>query len=187
MRLFLSIFPPEEILVFFRRIQNELKDFNKYIRFIEKDQIHLTIRFLGDNIDESVYLSLQEGISKIVSGFEPFNIHIQSLEFGFPGELWPKILYVSVKQNESLDKIISQVNHFCNPFSLDSTENETIYHFTLGRKMIDIKRDVVKTIKKSLKKFEMYEGFRVSQIFLVQSILGASGPRYSIKHTFDLH
>jgi 2'-5' RNA ligase len=184
MRLFLAIFPPKEIAESFAKILENLRSYNKYLRFVKHEHMHISLRFLGSDVSEESLKKIQKVLKSIK--FSSFNLKIKEVRFGFPGQRWPRILYVSVARNEALDKLASKLNA-----DIDALDREDIYlrdfrqpiyHFTLSRVKKKLNKKVVFDIRRKIESVELWEGFRVGEICLVKSELKREGPKYEVSY-----
>lgn len=186
MRTFVALFPPQEILDSFIHIQERLSQYKRYIRLTDPPLIHLTIRFLGDNVPLKVMQEFIKEIKVALQETTAFNLRLQEIRYGFPGKRWPRILYVSAVENVALSSLktkIEQViekNKNAEYFQKVETRDE-IFHFTLARSNQNLHTEVIRQIRNELKKVELWEGFRVSYIHIVESILQTEGPKYIVK------
>lgn len=184
MRLFYAIFPPDEISKSFRDIQLRLEKFDKYLKFVESSQIHMTIRYLGGFVSEDSFRKLQPVLREEISKFEAFNIRIKEARYGFPKRRWPRILYVSTAKSESLNKLISRTNFILEKLGLEDIQQVRhrggSYHFTLARTKSRLTKQVISKIRAELARLDLWEGFRVDTISLIESELRKEGPKYKV-------
>lgn len=184
MRLFLAVFPPKEILTSFKETQLRLEKYKRSLRFVDPSIIHVTVRFLGGFVGERSLKLLLSSLSRDISRFEAFNLRIKEARFGFPGRRWPRILYVSIMKNEKLEELINGINSSLSGLNLEDVEEykyrKETFHFTLARTRGRLNRSIVANIRRELERVELWEGFRVSSISLVESELRREGPVYKV-------
>jgi 2'-5' RNA ligase len=108
MRLFLAVFPSKEFRDYFREVYREFAKQKRNLKPINFEQIHLTIRFIGGNVsDHSKHLVINELRSRAGSFSKPV-IEIDKLEFGFPRQHDPRILFATIKGNDELDALVDE-------------------------------------------------------------------------------
>lgn len=95
-RAFLSLdIEGQESLSQISTIQNKLDTSSAKMKLVEIENIHFTLRFLGDTsisrIDE-----IESSLSQI--SFEPFDIEIQGVG-AFPNNRRPRVIWIGVTQN----------------------------------------------------------------------------------------
>ena len=64
MRCFIAIDLPDHVIDYLYEFQNKLKQLPAKIKWVEKKNLHLTLKFLGE-IDDKKYEDLKEFLSKI--------------------------------------------------------------------------------------------------------------------------
>lgn len=189
MRLFLGIFPPKEVLDAFLSIQKDLSHYSKYLRFTQKNNIHLTLKFLGNDVGDIEMAQIMSIMNRQLKTKEGFNLKIKDIQYGFPGRRFPKILYVSVHRNSYFELLLKGVNEGLE--KVESIEEydygrSQIFHFTLARTKKHVSREIILKIRNLLEKVKLWEGFRVSSIDLVVSELKKEGPVYKKIKSFKL-
>ena len=118
-RLFLAIKLPLEIR---REIGSILTNFDKEARnfsFVEPEQLHLTLKFLGGDISNSSQNSIIETLKPIFSSTPNFKIIVDGLMFGFAKQQISKVLYFNCTKNEELTRLAAEVNYRIKKLDLD--------------------------------------------------------------------
>lgn len=183
MRAFIGIFPPDNIKKEFKGIQDKLFQYKKFIRFVYPSSVHITLKYLGNNVNDAEVNKLISELKIRLNNFSSFNIRLNEVQFGFRGEKWPRIIFVSVFRNDSMNKLLNIIGTTIDGLSLPSLEDfrveNTIYHFTLGRKRRDLSRDMVNKITSRMGGISLQDGFIVKRVDFVSSILTSEGPKYS--------
>ena len=67
-------------------------------RWVAPDQIHLTVRFIGD-VDGALYLDIKNELEEV--SISPFDIRLKGVGH-FPPRGMPRVLWVGLDKNESL-------------------------------------------------------------------------------------
>ena len=191
-RLFLAIKLPLEIR---REIGSILTNFDKEARnfsFVEPEQLHLTLKFLGGDISNSSQNSIIETLKPIFSSTPNFKIIVDGLMFGFAKQQISKVLYFNCTKNEELTRLAAEVNYRIKKLDLDDVSfiiegKKLIFHLTVGR----LKHTANKTYKRALIKlideiqFKPFE-FEADKIYLVRSEMRLNQPKYTDVYTFNL-
>lgn len=87
-------------------IQTHLKELDLDLKIVNPQNIHITVRFLG-NINPTIVEKIYETIKS--TQFEPFPIQLQGLGI-FPNLNHPKVVWVGIMQGaDQLKKIFSQL------------------------------------------------------------------------------
>ena len=132
MRLFIAIEIPEYIKDYMGEIQEKIADDLAKIRFVNKKQIHLTLKFLGE-VQPNNIKDIKEKLKKIK--FTSFSVYLNSIGV-FPNEDYIRIVWIDLKpENEILEM---QKNIDENLKKLFKKEKNFKVHVTLARvKFID--------------------------------------------------
>ncbi len=170
MRLFIAIEIPEEIKDYLCGLQQEIVDSKNKIRLVNKDNMHLTLKFLGEvqpnNLDD-----IKNNLKEI--DFEPFSVVLDTIGV-FPSESYIRVIWVGLKPEEQILELQKNIDE--NLKKLFKKEKDFKPHLTIARvKYIEDKKqfvDKLKQIKVDNKKIE------VNNFKLVKSTLTPKGPVY---------
>lgn len=171
-RVFISIDIPEQIKEEIEGIQNIIPEFLG--KKTEKENLHLTLKFLGSVSDE-VIVKINERLKDI--NFSRFDTTIDSL--GFFSEKYIRIIWLHLTNCDELQKEIDIVLS-----GLFEKEKRFMSHLTIARV-----RQVKNKIKflDSLKKIRFSEiKFRIDSFRLKESILSSEKPVYKTLAKYDL-
>ena len=182
MRVFIAIEIPEEIQSKIFHLSENIKDSGVVSgNFVEKSNLHLTLKFLGD-ISEEHLKEIVDSLDKIQ--FKKFNAQVGELGF-FPNESYVKVIHVDLKSrgNEIMDLHRLIENNLINA-KVIKDDREFSTHITLARvKNIRNKSLFTEKIKKlNLKKQE----FEVDRFSIIKSELTRQGPVYKKIKEFKL-
>ena len=158
-------------------IINELNIFRKDLKIVDKENYHITLKFLGDVKPETAD-KLIESFRKIDTGESPVPFELKGLgcfpDFSRPSVIWAGII-CDIKPLLEIQKIIE---YWSSTFGFEREKRRVTPHLTLAR----VKRDTV--IESALKDFirNNRETFITRSLFsecvLYESILHKSGPEY---------
>ncbi len=165
-RIFISIEPPDNVLEELKKIQDNLPEFQG--KKIEKENLHLTLKFLGSVSDEKL-VKIKERLKKI--DLQKFEVTINSL--GFFSEKFIRIIWLHLDNCEKLQKVIDE-----SLADLFEKEKRFMGHLTIARvKGIKNKEKFISELKK-IKPPKI--NFNVSSFRLKESILNGNKPTYKI-------
>jgi 2'-5' RNA ligase len=124
-RLFLAIDLPEEHQVAIRFLRVPIPG----AKWVPEEQLHLTLRFIGDADDE-----LTGRISASVSGIiaEPFLLALKGVGY-FPPKGAPKVLWVGLDSSDALLNLHSDVEKALLRVGLESDIRSFSPHVTIAR------------------------------------------------------
>ena len=115
MRLFVAIDVPKQIRIKVSEVMNKLKSIGIDVKFTEPENLHFTMKFLGEvhgsEGGEDRVKDIQERISSALSNFKPFHISVEGLGyFGKPSYI--KTLWIDTASpgREELVKMAKALN-----------------------------------------------------------------------------
>ncbi len=170
MRYFLAIPLPEEIKQKFHQINTSLSRF-KGLRFVNPDNMHLTLLFLGDNnVGEKV-----SSLKKI--NFEPFKLKIKGLSL-FPEQGKVRLLWIDLKKSKELAELQKEVSLLFN------IKKEYRPHITLAR-IKKLEKNERNALLEAVKKTKIQEiTIEVKNFKLYSSELTVLGPVHRVIEYF---
>jgi RNA 2',3'-cyclic 3'-phosphodiesterase len=130
-RTFIALEIPDEALLKLLAVRDEILTGVKNVRWEPKNKLHLTLKFLGDTKSESV----EEYINALnVILCEYKNIELCFSEFGvFKKGNEPKILWIGLKKNENLIKLVNNIELKFAEFGFEKEKRDFKCHITLLR------------------------------------------------------
>jgi 2'-5' RNA ligase len=177
MRTFIAIELPQRITAALENVQKTLKSSKLKIRWVQPENIHLTLKFLGDTPPEAVD-PINRTLSESVRGYDPISLSAKG-SGAFPGLKNPRVIWVGLSGQISQLKALQQTLEE-NLTSLGYEKEKRTFkgHLTLGR--IKGAVDPVK-LNAALNEVMAFrtESFLVDRIFLFQSDLKPTGPIYT--------
>ena len=177
LRLFVCIWIPEELKEKIVNLQEEITNIPTIAKFIERENLHLTITFLGNVRDEEVD-SLKKKLDMTTKHIKKFKIMLSGLRV-IPNEYYVRVLGVGVKDSEKIIDLIKNIGG-----AVDGKYYET-NKLTLCRvKKVGDK----KMLRNFIEKNQNVEigVFEVKSIALVKSVLTRNGPLYKTLHESKL-
>jgi len=162
MRLFIAVDLPMEV-------KNSLEALKPFVKgkIVKKEQMHITLKFLGD-VDDALVPRIIRELSEI--SFPAFRVKLTKAG-AFPDETRARVIWVGAEPEEPLAKVKALVDQTLPKFVDDKPFKG---HITLARCESDDLRDEIKILNSKLEKKE----FLVSKITLYKSILTPQGPVY---------
>ncbi len=124
-RLFVAIDPPEETIQSLQEIGVSLPG----ARWNEADQIHLTLRFIGE-VDGGVFRDIQEALAGVA--VEPFEVTPKGVGF-FPPRKNPESLWVGVEEHEPLIHLRNRIESALVRAGVKSESRRFFPHIALAR------------------------------------------------------
>ncbi len=180
MRCFISIELPEnvrsQIFHSFEKLKNSKLGFGN---FVDKNNLHLTLKFLGDLSEDKIEL-VKKALSEVE--FRQFSVETGELGF-FPNEKFIKILWLDLISPE-FEFLKKSIDDKLQKLGFNEKEKDFVAHLTLTRiKKIDNKEAFLEKVQEIAPK-KMF--FVANQFSLMKSILKKNGPEYKILAEFPM-
>jgi RNA 2',3'-cyclic 3'-phosphodiesterase len=156
------------------------------VRWVPVENIHLTLKFLGD-----VSISNLDLLKKVLDseslGHLPFEFSVGDLG-AFPSVRRPRVIWVDVKAPPDLLALQRGIDNETARLGYAREERPFSPHLTLGRISRNASSDEVRQISEVLSNVKVgYVGTaKVSAVFLYRSDLHPSGAIYSAIHSASL-
>jgi 2'-5' RNA ligase len=177
LRLFVCIWIPEELKEKIVNLQEEIRNVPIIAKFVERENMHLTITFLGNIRDEDV-VSLKNKLDMTTKYIKKFQIKLSGLKV-IPNEYYVRVLGVDVKGSEKFIDLIKNVGDTVGGKYYETNK------LTLCRvKKVKDKKMLRDFIEKN-RNVEIGD-FEVKNIALVKSVLTRNGPLYKTLHESEL-
>lgn len=145
------------------------------IRWVDTDNLHLTLRFLGETNREQVseIINVLESVSE---NFKPFVIEIKGAGV-FKNKMQPRVLFLTVENNQILFQLANEIRNKIKPFGFDDDEKTFNPHLTLGRIKYIENKDAFYALANRFKDVKV-QMVTVTEVIFYQSILSSDGPAY---------
>ena len=179
LRTFLAIDLPSCLLDSIVKKQRDLKQEFPSIAWVKSENVHLTLKFLGDT-PESKIPELQQVVAKAVKGIEPFAINFRG--FGvFPDKRAPRALWTGIEGNtDILVNLAKEIESKVKPLGFPPEGKPFRPHLTLAR-IKKNQRDLGQAIEKArvLADPFVFGRLLVEQVCLFESELRPTGSVYT--------
>jgi len=177
-RSFLAIELPEAIRRKIEEVQKELKLSHADVRWVNPENIHLTLKFFG-NIDESRIDPIVKSLEGPIQTTSPFSVSIRGMG-SFPHFKNPRVIWMGLKEGkEVLVALQKGVDGELKKIGFEPEERDFNPHLTLGRTKSNRGRDeLIGRMEKYQE--EEFGNFRVERVVLLKSELRPSGPIYTL-------
>ncbi|HDZ77182.1 MAG TPA: RNA 2',3'-cyclic phosphodiesterase [Candidatus Omnitrophica bacterium] len=178
MRTFIAIKVPENIQKNFRLIQKKLKRPGQNIKWVNPENIHLTLKFLGET-KETQLPQIKKVLVDAASEFKISNIKIGTLGV-FPGIKNPRIIWIGAEEKDTTIAEIAEIlNNRLKNLGFIKEKRKFTPHITIARiRSLNNITDLLNNITANID-FEAGE-FKVNKICLIQSRITSSGSIYNM-------
>jgi 2'-5' RNA ligase len=183
MRLFIAIPVEDNLKESLVEFQKQLKATQIDIRLVQPENIHLTLRFLGE-VDEKIVPSITELMKQAVAGYQSFGVELKTIG-AFPTVTSPRVIWVGYQELSNTDntrQIYEKIENGLLMLGLAPDDHSFSPHITLARVKSSKNRDKLASLLKE--KSDFYAGKQtIKEIILFQSQLHPTGPVYSVVYS----
>ena len=187
MRTFIAIDLSQEIKKVLSRLIEELDEMDKEhkkIRWVKKEGMHLTIKFLGDVGNEKIS-QIEKALKNISGKFEPFVLKLKRTGTFPPGSTNPRVLWIGIEEEETLKALQYQIEAELEKLGFPRERRKFHPHLTLGRvKVFSNLRQTLLLLEKYRER--IFGEMKVEKITFFQSKLKPTGAEHSILSEFEL-
>ena len=173
MRSFIALELSKEIKDELGRLQGELKEAGADVKWVKPENIHLTLKFLGD-MEESELGEIKRTLADAASRQAPFEVSLFKLG-AFPTLDRPRVIWAGVNKGCSEVEALAA--------SLESAPNFSA-HVTLGRVKSGKNKAELKERLLALEPKQI--SHKITCVTLFESTLTPSGPIYAERGRFTL-
>ncbi|MFH1423623.1 MAG: RNA 2',3'-cyclic phosphodiesterase [Candidatus Nealsonbacteria bacterium] len=165
-RVFIAINLPEDVkdqLIGYQKKIEGLFQQPSPIRWTKKDNLHITLEFLG-NLSEQELMKACQDTEEFAKKHKPFTIALDKISYGPPKKIPPRMIWVTGEK-------IAELN--------------LIPHITLGRiKIWEWRRIEPEERPEVLREIDL--GFEINSLEVMESRLKKAGPNYAILESCPL-
>jgi 2'-5' RNA ligase len=183
LRSFIAIELPGEVKASLAGIQQSLKKSGADIRWVKTDNIHLTLKFLGD-IEEKSVASIIQMLKGTCKNHKVFSIEISNIGT-FPVKRSPRVLWAGINDHGELMKLQLEIDKGMASLGFEPEKRVFSPHLTFGRFRSSRGRGALME-KIDMIKHDSFGLFDVRSIYLIKSDLNPSGAVYSRLAEFPL-
>ncbi len=184
MRTFIAIELDEEIkerLYFFLL---ELKRISQNIKWVKKEAMHLTLKFLGE-IKEEKRIKIESILETVSNKFSPFPVRLQGTGTFPPGKKNPRVIWVRIEENQSLKSLQAELEDELEKLGFPKEKREFHPHLTLGRvKAPSYLGGLLTQLERERE--TLFGEMKAHKITFFQSILKPTGAEYKALSEFRL-
>lgn len=154
-------------------VREELR--GESIKWVDIDNMHITIAFLGDTSDDAV-TRVSSMLMMKITGEGSFTFSLKGLGV-FRNIKNPRVIWAGTEDIKRLNDIYTKITEGLNELRIETDKKQFNPHLTLGRiRNLNNKKILADLVDKY--KQDHFQDVQVSEIIYYQSILSESGPRY---------
>jgi 2'-5' RNA ligase len=175
-RAFVGIAIDEAVRQNLLAVQRKLTGTGAQMKLVEPENIHVTMKFLGD-IGENQVEAITEALRVSVEGIKPFDINIRGVG-AFPNLGYIRVIWAGVSDGrEQIISIQRSIDQNLAKLGF-KPERDFVPHLTLARAQSAAGKEKLVSFLKSMTNAE-FGSSRATAIELKQSTLAPKGPVYN--------
>jgi 2'-5' RNA ligase len=183
MRLFVAISLSGQVReIIWKKIKQLKKEFPK-VSWIKPDNIHLTLKFLG-NVEENKLPEIKKAIAESIKNIHSFDLKFTDFGYFDKGYL---VIWLGIEPVRELLSLVKNVEKETKKLGILGEKRAYSPHITLGRGKHLVKEEAVRLMDKvRILPSPNIESLPISEITLMQSILSPAGAIYQSQGKFAL-
>lgn len=185
MRAFIAIELSEEIRSSLAQIESHLKYSGADVKWVEKDNIHMTLKFLGE-ITEEKCGKIKSILDEIGKSIKPFEISIKDIG-AFPKIDYPRVIWVGLDKGATESKELAEkIDDELSKIGFEKESRPFTAHLTIGRVRSSKNKEA---LKQKLTTYDLQltaKGQSINSVILFQSTLTPKGSIYTKLHEAHL-
>jgi 2'-5' RNA ligase len=155
------------------------KENGSSVRWVPKENMHLTLKFLGDVSAANVEM-LSQMLGAEADLFNCFNLRLNGLG-SFPNLKRPRVLYIGIQAPTTLEALQRGIESASRRLGYESEERGFSPHLTVGRVKQNVTAAEQQTIRRALEetRIDSLGTARVDSVHLYKSDLKPTGSVYT--------
>jgi len=150
-------------------------------RWIAPDQIHLTVRFIGE-VDGALFHDIRNGLEEV--SILPFGLQLKGVGH-FPPRGAPRVIWVGLGKSEPLQLLRKKIDTVLLKIGLEPERRKFSPHITIAR----LKKTPIQKIADFLSGNGLFsqEPFQVDDFLLYSSTLTPKGAIHKVERMYSLY
>ncbi|AFK21773.1 RNA 2',3'-cyclic phosphodiesterase [Pyrococcus sp. ST04] len=181
-RAFIAIDVSEEVRDAIVRAQDFIGTKEARIKFVERENLHITLKFLGEISQEQIE-EIKKILEKIARKYRKHEVRVKGIGV-FPNPNYVRVIWAGVENDETIKAMAKEIDEALAKLGF-KREKDFVAHVTLGRvKFVRDKLGLAMKLKELAN--EEFGSFKVEAIELKKSTLTPKGPIYETLARFEL-
>ncbi|MGE5390487.1 MAG: RNA 2',3'-cyclic phosphodiesterase [Deltaproteobacteria bacterium] len=184
MRLFAAIPVPDMIKDYAWEIKNKLHVGLYDIKWVEYENYHLTLKFLGE-VQDSEVQAIKDRLQMAAEASPPFDLFFSGLGF-FPHRNRPRVIWLGAKgEIAKADFLGERIDTYLQEIGFDE-EKKRSFHLTLGRIRSEKNQSQLLQQVGRMNDISPTMPVQINEFYLMESQLFSGGPKYIIQEKYEL-
>lgn len=177
MRSFIALEIPAALRAALAAAEARLAKTEADVKWVEVDNLHLTIKFLGDVAPERLP-RLQDSLAELAARWRPFELSVAGLD-AFPSLAEPNVIWAGLANGESdCTALWRAVEEVCARLGYPRERKPFTPHFTLGRRRSGYRLGALAQALRADADLK-FGGATIESMTLFRSDLRPTGPVYT--------
>lgn len=158
-----------------RKFHEALDKTGAPLKMVNTDQIHITMKFLGDTEEDQID-EIGDVVRRVIDDREPFTFDVKGAG-AFPHLGYMKVVWVGTEDEPRLNEVAHRIEEELVPLGFERDEKEFSPHVTVARVKGGKNKD---RLKRTIENYEDYyfKTQKVTKMKLKKSTLQEGGPDY---------
>ncbi|MCA1759499.1 MAG: RNA 2',3'-cyclic phosphodiesterase [Bacteroidales bacterium] len=145
------------------------------VKWVEPNNLHLTLKFLGDTFPSQVD-EIGEELNQVSKQFSSFSFELEGLGY-FKNKGMPRVLFANIKDGEVLQLVAAEINNRLVKLGFEPENRPFKPHLTLARiKFLKNKKAFYQAVEKYSE--TLFQSVNIDELIFYRSILRPEGPEY---------
>lgn len=176
MRLFVAVNLPEEERARLYDAAAELRNGGFPVRWVARDALHLTLKFLGD-VAEAQVSAIESVLGAVAAAYSPVWLGLGGVG-AFPNLRNPRVVWLGVEQAPELLSLQRDVERGLEPLGFAPEQRPYSPHLTLGRARRGTRAGDFLRLASMAQSVPYEAAITVNSVDLMRSHLSPGGARY---------
>lgn len=169
MRTFIALEIPDNVKEKIFLSLNEERKKWRGVKWVEKENLHITLKFLGEVKEEKIPL-ISKVLDEVSERFKSFRLSLNVLG-AFPTLKNPRIFWIGISPEEKVKEIFEFIEKKLKKLGFEKEKREFHPHITVAR--------VKKRGNFNIGEKKLGDGFEIKEVILFKSELRPEGPLYT--------
>ena len=155
---------------------NQIKKTGANVKLVEPENMHLTLKFLGDTSERKID-NIEQIMREASSGTGPFEIQLKSTGV-FPNENYIKVIWIGIQNGEKIASISRKIDEKMIGLGFKKENRSFSAHLTVARVKNAKNKDQLLQVIEEFKD-TVFAEIKVNSLKLKKSDLTTKGPTYT--------
>jgi 2'-5' RNA ligase len=182
-RIFIAVNFPNQVIKKIYKLQKSLiNSTSSIIRWIKLENIHVTLKFLGE-VELTKVQIIEKYLDSIANEIQPFHLNLGGIR-AFPNWRHPRIVCIEIEKSEPILLLAKMIEENISTLNYQKEIRSFSPHLTIGRIRENASYEDIQMLEINSSTFSRIEDqIMITKIQLYKSDLYPSGPVYTLLHT----